>query len=400
MGVIVNGLAVVVLVAGVLVMMSLDQVEQNQFGLVFNWVTKSIGTKVYHGGTHFIGFWNTFVTFPATVMTIEFSTRVGLRTSEALHTRTKEGLGLHLSIAFQYKLNPSEIPQLYALTNDMYESLYTRIARDQLLEAASEYEGPQYWLERKTIGDHMRRLVDGELARSHAELWGLQLLVIDLPDQYEMSITMTQVQQQMVRTRRNEQIAASIRADTEVLQASFRNKIQVVQASADANYTLITKLADAEAEKRKISAEAEILGYARDKMKLTALGAVEYQQLSAYAGLENATFLANVMPTPVINSAPKSGPGLVKMIRQHDEEDQADKKTQDGDADDKKAGEAESKDGASELKPVGSSTPPQKENAPATRASDSKNSRAQAFLGFFSTPTAPHVQTSFPTNFF
>jgi len=298
--------AVIVLAVSILAIISVGQVDQNEYGLVMNWVTKKIGTNVYHGGTHLIGFWNTFVAFPATVQTIEFSERPWMHTSTSLHTRTKEGLGLHLSISFQYKLNPDDIPKLYALTNLNYEGLFTRIARDQLLEAASEYEGPQYWQERRKIGDHMRRLVDEQLRDSYASLWGLQLLVIDLPDQYEMSITMTQVQQQMAKTRTNEQVAASIRADTEVMNADYSKQIKIIQASADANYTLNTKLAEAEAAKRKITAEADALAFTRKTLKLSAAGAVEYQQLGAYAGLENATFLANVLGTiPTISAGAK-----------------------------------------------------------------------------------------------
>jgi len=325
-----------VLAAAFLCFTSIGQVDQNEYGLILNWVTKTIGNEVYHGGTHLIGFWNTFVVFPATIQTIEFSERPWMHTSTSLHTRTKEGLGLHLSISFQYKLNPSDIPKLYALTNFNYEGLFTRIARDQLLEAASEYEGPQYWQNRKVIGDHMRRLVDQQLRDSYASLWGLQLLVIDLPDQYEMSITMTQVQQQMAKTRRNEQVAAGIRADTEVMNADYNKQIKVIQAGADANYTLETKLAKAEAAKRRITAEAEALAYTRKELKLSAAGAVEYQQLGAYALLENATFLANVLgTTPVLNAAPKaaaasliqkaataeieSSPGVVATVEKEEE---------------------------------------------------------------------------------
>jgi hypothetical protein len=292
---------------------SLGQVEQNQYGLVMNWVTKKIGAKVYHGGTHFIGFWNTFVIFPATIQTIEFSDRPWLHTSPVLHTRTKEGLGLHLSIAFQYRLQPEHIPKLYALTNLNYEGLFTRIARDQLLEAASEYEGPMYWLNRKKIGDHMRRLVNGQLQESYANLWGLQLLRIDLPDGFEHSITMTQVQQQMTKTRENEQVAASIRADTEVMSADYARRVKIVQAGADANYTLTTKLAEAEAAKRRIVAESEALAYTRKELKLSAVGAVEYQQLGAFAQLPNATFLANVLgTTPVIQAGAKPAASLIQ----------------------------------------------------------------------------------------
>jgi regulator of protease activity HflC (stomatin/prohibitin superfamily) len=307
MSAVASGVACAVLGASLVAFLSVGQVDQNEYGLVMNWVTKKIGNQVYHGGTHFIGFWNTFVVFPATVQTIEFSERPWMSTSQPLHTRTKEGLGLHLSISFQYKLVPDDIPQLYALTNLNYEGLFTRIARDQLLEAASEYEGPSYWQQRKHIGDHMRRLVTTQLQDSYATLWGLQLLVIDLPDQYEMSITLTQVQQQMSKTRVNEQVAAGIRADTEVMTADFNRQIKIIQAGADANFTLSTKLAKAEAAKRKIEAEAEALAFTRKELKLSAEGAVEYQQLAAYAGLENATFLANVLgTTPVIQAGAKA----------------------------------------------------------------------------------------------
>eukprot|EP00928_Gymnodinium_smaydae_P080844 TRINITY_DN64460_c0_g1_i1.p1 TRINITY_DN64460_c0_g1~~TRINITY_DN64460_c0_g1_i1.p1 ORF type:complete len:371 (+),score=73.26 TRINITY_DN64460_c0_g1_i1:138-1250(+) len=305
------------LLASTVLLLCFDQVDQNEYGLVFNWVTKQIRPQVYHGGTHMIGAWNKFITFPATVQTIEFSERLGLATAGTLHTRTKEGLGLQLSISFQYKLKPEDLPRLFALTNYGYEALYTRIARDQLLEAASEYEGPQYWLERKKIGDHMRNLVETQLNSSYASLWGLQLLIIDLPDQFEQSITKTQVQQQVMKTRQNEQVAASIRADTEVLQADFERKIAIVQAGAEANASLASRLADAEAKKRRIAAEAEVLGYLRERLKLSPNAAVEYQQLDAYAGLQNATFLANVLgATPVVQAAGAVGGETVRSFIQ------------------------------------------------------------------------------------
>lgn len=303
---------------GTCTLTSLKQVDQNEYGLVFNWITKKIGSQVYHGGLHCIGFWNTFVTFPATVQTIEFSERQGMRTTGALHTRTKEGLALHLSIAFQYKLHPDGLPALYALTNLQYEALFVRIARDQLLEVASDYEGPQYWLQRLEIGDKMRKQVDQQLNGSHASLWDLELLRIDLPTQYEDSITKTQVQQQMIKTKKNEQLAAGIRADTDIMRAEYERQIRVVEAGAEANYSLVTLLAKGTAERRKIAAEARALEYARQKLSLSTAGAVEYQQLGAYAGLENATFLANVgAATPVISAGAVAGTP-VGLLQKHE----------------------------------------------------------------------------------
>mmetsp|Transcript_75962 Transcript_75962/g.220609 ORF Transcript_75962/g.220609 Transcript_75962/m.220609 type:complete len:378 (-) Transcript_75962:86-1219(-) len=299
-------LALAVALPVLIIFLSIDAVEQNEYGLMYNWVTKRLGTEVYHGGTHFVGFWNKFIVFPATVQTIEFSDRPRFSHAPLLHTRTKEGLGLFLAISFQYKLDPNHLSDLFALTTTNYEGLYRRIARDQLLEAASDYEGPQYWLERRRIGDHMRNLVDEQLKQSYASLWDFQLQVIDLPDKYEGTITKTEVQRQIIKTRRNEQLAKSIRADTEVLRAEFARQIQIVQADATANYTLQTKVAEAEASQRKIAAEAETLGYIRSKLGLSPEEAVRYEQLGSFHDLDNATFVAglpNGMETGVAAAA-------------------------------------------------------------------------------------------------
>lgn len=315
MGFVLQVLGIATLTAAFICFLSIGQVDQNEYGLVMNWVTKKIGNRVYRGGTHFIGFWNSFERFPATVRTIEFSDRVGLHTAAMLKTRTKEGLALQLSIAFQYLLSADDIPKLYALTNTNYEALFMRIARDQLLEAAAEYEGPQYWQERLKIGDHMRQLVNEQLKEQYASLWGLQLLRIDLPDPFELSITQTQVQKQMTKTRTNEQVAASIRADIEVMTADYNKQVKIIQAGADANYTLITKLAEAEAAKRKIEAEAEALTFTKNELKLSTEGAVEYQQLNAFSGLDNATFLANVLGTTPVISAGRPLTGTAALVQ-------------------------------------------------------------------------------------
>lgn len=321
------GIAACVLLAPILIgLLSIDAVEQNEYGLKFNWVTKTLSKDVYHGGTHFVGFWNKFLVFPATVRSIEFSERMGMSQARMLHTRTKEGLALHLSISFQYKLNPDQLHELFAVTNMAYESLYIRIAREQLLEAASEYEGPQYWQERQKIGDHMRTLVDSNLKQNYASLWGLQLQVIDLPDRYEQSITQTQVQQQIIRTRENEQVAAGIRADTDVLVAEYNKKIQVVMADAQANFTQETKLANAEASKRRIKAEARAVGYVRKKLGLSASDLVRYQQLESYSMLANATFMADLPGTSALIGLASAGAtaasGLVQRSAQQQPQQQ------------------------------------------------------------------------------
>ncbi|CAK0907044.1 unnamed protein product [Prorocentrum cordatum] len=69
----------------------------------------------------------------------------------------------------------------------------------------------------------------------------------------------------------------------------------------------------AEAAKRKIAAEAEALGYLRHKLKLSVDGAVQYQELSAFGNLPNATFLANVPLARVTVGIGGSAPSLLQQ---------------------------------------------------------------------------------------
>merc|ERR1711920_905496 len=104
-------------------------------------------------------------------------------------------------------------------------------------------------------GQEMERRVDAALFTSHAKCTGLQLLIIELPQQYEDSIVNTQVQKQGVKTKTNQQQAALVRAEIGVMVASYQNNVTVTlsQATADAMYTV--KAAEAEAAQRKIDAE-------------------------------------------------------------------------------------------------------------------------------------------------
>jgi len=93
------------------------------------------------------------------------------------------------------------------MNNRDYETTFIRIARDVLLQSAGKYEAPTYWVnhsyisnfymineeKRGKISDDMRSQLDVELQKAHARCIQLQLLNIELPDQYENSIVDTQV---------------------------------------------------------------------------------------------------------------------------------------------------------------------------------------------------------------
>jgi len=280
--------------SGGLAVMCLGSVPPLQYGIRYNHFTKGADLKqVYGPGRYFIGPFNKFLYFPSTVQSIEFAQPSALRPAgaryEPLHTRTKEGLGLYLQVTMQYKLMGDHIGRLYDEFNQNYEQVYTSSIRDILIKAASEYEATQLWEERQKFGDIMQQMVNEELTKSYAVCWGLQLLVIDLPDDYETSITSTQIQKQNMLMREQEQISAQIRAETTVIQAEFRKKVKVVMAEGQANYTVMTKEAQARAQQKKIEVESDILGQLKVKLQLSADGLVNYQKYGAMDDMEGAT---------------------------------------------------------------------------------------------------------------
>lgn len=62
------------LVALIIALVSIGTVEPIEYGIVYNAITKSVDTdNVYPGGWYFIGPVMSFVTFPATLVNIDFT---------------------------------------------------------------------------------------------------------------------------------------------------------------------------------------------------------------------------------------------------------------------------------------------------------------------------------------
>lgn len=283
-----------VLGLGALAGASLGSVPPLHYGIKYNHFSKAADTAtVYSPGRYLIGPFNKFLLFPSIVQNLEFVTDphiavAGIR-YPPLHTRTKEGLGLHLQVSLQYLLQQENLGRLYEEFNQNYESVFTSSVRDVLIKAASEYEATQLWEDRQTFGDRMQKMVSTKLEKTYAQCWGLQLMIIDLPDDFESSIVRTQVQKQSLLMREQEQQSLKIRAETKVIQAEYARKVKIIMAEGQANYTVTTKEAQAEAQKNKIGVESEVLGELKTKLKLGADGLVRYQKYGAMDDLADAS---------------------------------------------------------------------------------------------------------------
>lgn len=128
--------------------------------------------------------------FPSIHKSIEFSAD---HTSQQkrLSTRTKEGLELDISFAFQYQLRKDDLPKLYLDTQTDYETIFAKLARNAVLTIGGDFEAPAYWLNRTAVGLEMQNKLITTMDETYADVTGFMLLKIDLPDTYEGAIVKT-----------------------------------------------------------------------------------------------------------------------------------------------------------------------------------------------------------------
>ncbi len=74
-----------------------------------------------------------------------------------------------------------------------YETVFTKIASNTLLQKAGDYTAIEYWKNRTTIGKEMEEMLAFKLQEAYANCTGVMLLRIDLPDNFESAIEDTQV---------------------------------------------------------------------------------------------------------------------------------------------------------------------------------------------------------------
>ena len=260
-GKILGGLTIVTLVVASLLVgyffMAFKQVGYNEYGLNQNTVNQQIEDKVYDKGLYHIGILNRFIKFPRTVQKIEFFNTLGNPgdTLGPLNSRTNDGLLIHVQLAFHYKLQKTEILNLYGTFGMDYEDRFIGQARTTLRDVVSFYSAIEFFNNRTAIGDSMQEFLENDLQKMFADVVFLQLREIDLPDEFEEALKQVQIAQQQYQIALYEQEAAIVRAQTKIIEAQATANITVLSATAAAEAYAITMQAQADAINITLTAE-------------------------------------------------------------------------------------------------------------------------------------------------
>ena len=107
-------LVVGVISALVLVFTSFRSLEVNEIGLNYSGITKSVDRDLFTSGIHFLGVGHSFIKYPTTVQTFEFS-KSSQSDAKNVRSRTKDGLEVELEISFQYLYVSTQLYDLYMM---------------------------------------------------------------------------------------------------------------------------------------------------------------------------------------------------------------------------------------------------------------------------------------------
>ena len=126
--------------------------EATQFGLNYSWISKSISPNDKENSLYFIGIGHSFIKFPKTVQTIEFSNSKTANQGP-IQSRTSNGLEVTLKISFQYILQKDQIYKLYSKYGKYYNYIFQNIAVHTLTEEATKYSAYNFFMDRGKIKD-------------------------------------------------------------------------------------------------------------------------------------------------------------------------------------------------------------------------------------------------------
>ena len=257
-----------------LILFGFSSLEATELGLNYSWISKTISPEVKENGLYFIGIGHSFIKFPKTVQTIEFSEEKTANRGP-IESRTSDGLEVTLEISFQYILQPDKLYDLYNTYGPKYDNVFQNIAINILTEEATKYTAYNFFMDRGKIKDDFQNELNKifeDICFSNIQF--LQLRKVNLPILFEESIQESEVKKQDIQKAQAEQNKVKIEIDTKIKAAEFQKDVIINQADGEAK--AIIKQNDA---------------YVESLLKMQDMQTLAYKNLKESLGLSNEDLL-------------------------------------------------------------------------------------------------------------
>eukprot|EP00440_Ansanella_granifera_P025323 gb/GFBE01027500.1/.p1 GENE.gb/GFBE01027500.1/~~gb/GFBE01027500.1/.p1 ORF type:complete len:325 (+),score=88.06 gb/GFBE01027500.1/:1-975(+) len=260
---------------------SFKSMEQGKYAVELLWATQTIKDEpVTQAGMRFVGLGNTLLEYPSTFQTMYFTTSTaGVQATDGesqfkpivrgpIRARSADGLEMFVTVTFQWKLEPQALKPLYEiLGEEMYRDEFVRFARAAIIKTCAGFPADMYFTNRTTITNFMLEdlTTNFQLPKKglQAQIKGLQLQDVDLPDAFDAEIANTQTQMQELEVAHAERLEKQVAMQTELLVSVQKVEETLERARGTAKSVLLANNAEVAQQllfqERQALANAEIL---------------------------------------------------------------------------------------------------------------------------------------------
>lgn len=265
--------------------LSFVSLPQGKYALRLSWSTQQVTEEpVVEPGRYFVGLGNMLVEFPSTMQSMYFANIPRRHITDddgneiesdmievyrpPMRARSADGLEMHVSLSFQWMIDPDAILPLYRiLKHDGFYDEFVRFARMAIIRACSTYAAEEFFVSRLIITQRMLQYMNEEFNKPEdgmkITITGLQLREVDLPNQFDAEIANTQEQMQEINIAQAEREERIIVKERETLVATEEVNAAIQRAEGKAQEILIENEAEVyqlmNFQRRQAEANAQVL---------------------------------------------------------------------------------------------------------------------------------------------
>jgi regulator of protease activity HflC (stomatin/prohibitin superfamily) len=275
-----------------LILFGFSSLEATELGLNYSWISKTISPEVKENGLYFIGIGHSFIKFPKTVQTIEFSEEKTANRGP-IESRTSDGLEVTLEISFQYILQPDKLYDLYNTYGPKYDSVFQNIAINILTEEATKYTAYNFFMDRGKIKDDFQYELNLRFEKNcFSNIQFLQLRSVNLPNLFEQSIQESEVKKQDIQKAQAEQNKVKIEIDTKIKAAEYQKNVIINKAEGEAQAIIKQNEAYVDALLRTQNTQTNAFKNLKDTLQLTNENLLDFMKtkiIKEYSGENDIT---------------------------------------------------------------------------------------------------------------
>ena len=172
----------------VIIAASLKSLAVNTYGLDYSAITKTVNPSVFTSGWHWIGFGHSFIEYPSTIQTFEFSD-AGSANYAKIYARSKDGLMVNFRAQFQYQLVQGNLTKLYLRYGEDYKTPCLKFAVDSMSDQSTKFTASEFFKNITTVKQAMEeRLADLFINECFSVVSSLQIQNADLPNAFERAL--------------------------------------------------------------------------------------------------------------------------------------------------------------------------------------------------------------------